>query len=176
MSEIAAFAEENGEGLAGFVKSLDAEVIQPFKQQMAAAAVASQQTMRTEAVNAFEAVRKDFGDFYGPADGKLSDGQSNARQQLAVLADQIRSGAAAQGKQMTPGDAIKRAHAVVTAELRASTARREVVQQVQKRAKTITAKPTQRRNPATVGDKSREAAQAAYAASAAAMGLELNEF
>jgi N-acetyl-gamma-glutamylphosphate reductase len=120
-----------------------------------------------------QGVAKDFPDFYGK-DNARNPVQQERVQGLATLANQIRAGAKAQGKSVSVADCIKQAHAVITAELRATTARKEIVAKVQKRSAQITARPNGRRNPATVGGKSKQAAAAAFEARAAELGIDFD--
>jgi hypothetical protein len=172
MADLAAFSEANGEDMGRFAKLVNDELATPLKAMIAQNVVREQELIREQSVSAFNGVRKDFGDFYGPENGNLSPGQQQARADLATLADQIRAGAKAQGRDVSIKDAISRAHAVITADIRQAAARREVASQVQKRSKQITAKPTQRRNPRTAGSRSDEAAMAAYEQAAAQIGHE----
>jgi hypothetical protein len=173
MAKLSDFAEANGQDMAEFARIVNDELATPFKAMAAQLAARDQAMLRQEATTAFEGVRKQFADFYGAENGTLSPGQQSARQNLAALADQIRAGAERQGRVVSVAEAIKRAHAVVTADLRQTTARRELAQQVQRRAKGITAKPTQRRNPAQAGVRSEAAAARAYEQAALQMGVEV---
>jgi hypothetical protein len=144
MAKLADFTEANGEDMGTFAKLVNDELVAPLKALMAANVARENDLVRQEATTGFEAVRKDFGDFYGPENGTLSEGQRAARSQVASIADQIRAGAKAAGKSVSVKDAIARAHAIVTHDMRQTAARKEIVGQVQRRAKAVTAKPTQR--------------------------------
>jgi hypothetical protein len=169
------FSENNGEDLANFVKALNEEIVTPYKASLAAQKVAEQAAQTAEADTAFAEVAKTFPDFFGK-DNARNPIQQERVQALAQLANQIRSGARAQGKTVSVTNCIKQAVAVLTADLRATTARKEVVALVKKRSATITAPPNGRRNPATVGGKSKQAAAAAYEAKAAEVGFDLGDF
>lgn len=167
------FSENNGEDLANFVTALTEEIVAPYKAMLAAQKVSEQAAQRHEADTTFQAVSKDFPDFYGK-DGNRNPVQQERVTGLATLANQIRAGAKAQGKSVSVENCIKQAHAVITAELRATTARKEIVSQVQKRSAQITAKPNGRRNPANLGGKSKQAAAAAFEARVAELGIDFD--
>lgn len=160
MSGLAAFTEANGEDIGTFAKLVNDELVGPLKQMIAANQVREADLTRQEAVSGFEAVRKDFSDFYGPDNGTLTPGQQNARAQVAQIADQIRAGGKAQGRVVSIKDAIAKAHSIVTHDMRQQAARKEIAGQVQKRAALVTAKPTQRKTRPT-GERSDAAATAA---------------
>lgn len=171
MSQLAAFTEANGEDMGKFAKLVNDEIVGPMKALQAELRVREQGMVRDEALAGFEQVRGQFKDFYGPKDGQLTPGQQQARSTVATLADQIRAGARAQGKDVTIKDAIARAHAIVTHDMQQQTARQQIVQQVQKRAKSATLPPSQRKTRPT-GTKSDAAAQDAYRKKAMELGMD----
>lgn len=171
MSKLAAFTEANGEDLGQFAKLVNDEIVGPMKALQAELRVREQGMVRDEALAGFEAVREQFKDFYGPKDGTLTPGQQQARSTVANLADQIRAGAKAQGKQVGIKDALAKAHAIVTYDMQQQAARQQIVTQVQKRAKSATQPPTQRRTK-PVGKRSDSAAQDAYRQKAMELGLD----
>jgi len=63
----------------------------------------------------------------------------------------------------------------VAADHRQAEARKAIASQVQKRAKSITAKPSNKRSPVGLGVRSDETAAAAYEKMASELGLDLDE-
>jgi hypothetical protein len=171
MSQLAAFSEANGEDMGKMAKLLNDEFVSPLRAMMAANAAREQDLARQEAAAGFETVRKSFGDFYGPENGQLSQGQIAARQQVGMMADQIRAGAKAQGRTVSIGEAISRAHAIVTHDMRQQAARRDLVAQVAKRSKAATVPPTQRKSRPT-GERSDKAAEDAARTKMMEMGMD----
>lgn len=172
-SDLKSFAAENGEPLADHFKAIHEEVIVPFRQMQAELAVQKQQAVRAEVNTVVNDLGKQFPAVYGSGD-KATLVQQQSRQQLYTLADQFRAGASLQGKEMSVADALKRAHLVLTADQRIAEGRKQVVQQVQKRSKAITARPTQRRNPSAMGvSKGESAAAEAYERRANELGIEV---
>ena len=170
------FSEENGDSLGGFVKALHEELVVPFRQLQAEAVLAKEQAIRAEAMTTINTLAQQFGDVYGADESKLTLVHNQARQHLAQVADAIRAGEQAQGRHMSVADALKRAHLIVTADRRKEEGRREVRQQVQKRSKQITARPTQRRKPGAAGSgRSDSAAMEAFERRAHELGVELGD-
>lgn len=150
-SDLAAFAEGNGEDIVErLLKPLKAEVIEPLRELMAQNQVRQQELSRSEARQSFQGLAAKFGEVYGADTKPLSAEQQEARQTLGFLADQLRAGAKMQGRDLSIPDAINRAHLIVSADRRDKVVRNEIKQQVTKRASGLTAKPTQRNNPALV--------------------------
>lgn len=146
-AQLQQFTEANGEDLGGFAKALNEEVIQPFKQMLAEAESARENSRRTEAQTTMKSLADKFGDFYGKGEAALTPVQQMARGQLAQVADQLRSGAQLQGRPLSITEAINRAHLIVASQYQRQAVRTEIKQNLQKRSKAITAKPTQRTNP-----------------------------
>lgn len=167
------FAEENGDTMVEqLLKPLHEEVIIPFRQIQAELAVAKTQAVRSEVSTVVADLAKQFPTVYGTEKTTLV--QQQTRQQLYQMADQFRAGANLQGKEMSVTDALKRAHLVLTADQRIAEGRKQVVQQVQKRNKSITARPTQRRTPSAMGvSKGNDAAAEAYERRAHELGIEI---
>lgn len=169
---LAAFGEANGTDIVDkFLKPLQAEVIEPLRQMMAAQKVAEQRVLAQEANSAFDGLSKGFEGLYGKDVASLTDGQKSARNQLGILADQIRAGAAAQGKSLTVSEALKRAHGVISADFAVANARQQVQKQVQRRSNQITARPTQRKS-GRADVPGMDKAVAAFTAKAAEIGLD----
>jgi hypothetical protein len=81
---------------------------------------------------------------YGEDPASLTDAQRTARQQLGQAADMIHAGAKMQKVDMTFGEAIRRAHLILTADKQQAQARTALVKQVKQRSTQITSRPTQR--------------------------------
>jgi hypothetical protein len=169
------FAEVNGEPLADFVKALHEEAIVPLRQMQAELAVAKQQAVAAEATNSTEKLAETFSDVYGKGE-KVNLLQKTNRQKLYEVADQLRSGAYQQGHEMSVKDAINRAHLIVTADKQVAAGRKQVQQQVQKRAKQITARPTHRMKPSSPGNaKGETTAAEAYRQRATELGIDIGD-
>ncbi len=174
---LAKFADENGEQAANLIKmvrdhfvaqntALDQRV-QKFEVQ---AQQAETRAVAEEAKTVIGQLQKQFPKVYGASEDPkaLTMGQYQKQVELANLADQIRAGALAQGRTISVKDAIKRAHYIVSRDSVKAEARQEIVGAIQRRSRAVTARPTQRTNPAAAGQsKGDEAALAAYAERAA---------
>lgn len=171
---LAAFAEANGDELVEkFMKPLYNEVIVPARQAQARAAVAEQQAVASEANGVFSKLAEQYPDVYGKGTA-LSAAEGMSRNKVAQIADQLRAGAKMQGRELSVTEALNRAHLIETSERRASDGRKQVQQQVQKRSKQITAKPTQRNNPAQASSRKTDSRAAeAYERKAAELGIEV---
>lgn len=154
------------------MKPLKTEVLEPLKQVYAFMQEQRQQDLirrvdrhyDTLATGAFEA-------FYGKSGEPLSKRQQANREQVAEWADRISVGANAQGKDISPEEALTRAHVIVTANLRNSTALKEVQSKVKKRAKGLSVKPSSRTQRSAELPRSETKAMAAYAAKLSELGL-----
>jgi hypothetical protein len=172
-ADLQSFAEENGDSVVErLLKPLKEEVIEPFRQFQAELQVQKSRAIAAEAGATISTLRQKFGDVYGD-EGKASPAQQQTLSQLAQLADQIRSGAKAQGRELSVKDALNRAHLIVTADRRESDGRKQVQAQVQTRAKAIVARPTPRARPTAEG-RSEAKAMEALERRAAELGIELD--
>lgn len=157
-ADLHTFAETNGEDLVEkFLKPLQAEIITPLKALLAENAVTKQRVAEQEIRQSFDTVTGKFSQFYG-TDGKRTAEEQQTVARLAQVADQIRTGARVQGREMSVKDALNQAHMIVTADKRDAIVRSAITEQVQRRTKTTTAKPTQRRTPGAGVQKSHVAA------------------
>lgn len=154
-NNLAAFAEVNGQSLVDeFLTPLKKELIDPVRQLMAQAVVHQQELNRNEARQTMGTLEQKFGDYYGQTDKPLSPLQQKNRTLLGETADQIRTASKLQGKELSVSQALNRAHLLVTADHRERAVRSQITEQVQRRSKSITAKPSQRANPKLVAAKS----------------------
>lgn len=165
------FAEANGEELAEFVKALKDEVIDPWRKEAAKIEARQNELNATEARTTFTALSTKFADLYGAKESARTPEQQKAVNDLAETADQLRAGAKLRGQELSIPDAINRAHLLVSHKHREAVVRNSIKEQVQKRSKGITAKPTYRRNPVTATGKSKEAAAEALTRKAAELGI-----
>jgi hypothetical protein len=169
-ANLESFADANGEELVEkFLKPLQAEVIQPLRQMQASMEASYRQQVANEAQTAITRLAGDFGSLYGAGNQRSAEQQAQVTK-LATLADQVRAGAKMQGQELSVTEAINRAHLILSADLRVAEGRKQVTAQVQKRAKTITARPTMRRQVAAVAAKGDEAAAGAVGAFWANLG------
>lgn len=171
-TQIEAFAETNGEDLANFAKALKSELIDPVRDILASNQAKQQELFATEARQTVATLGEKFSQFYGKDDKALSAIETNNRAYLAQVADQLRAGAKAQGRDLSIKDAINRAHLLVTADHRDQVVRKNIKEQVQSRAQQITAKPTQRRDPRLVSGRSTANAIEAASRKMAELGIE----
>lgn len=174
-TQIEAFAETNGQELANFAKALKSELIDPVREILAANEVRSKDLSATEARATVTTLGEKFPQFYGADDKALSQVEQNNRAYLAQVADQLRAGAKAQGKELSIKDALQRAHLVATAKVRDQIVRKQISGQVQTRQRGMTAKPTQRRDPKLTGGRSVANATEAVSRKMAELGIEDNE-
>jgi hypothetical protein len=155
LSEIA-----GDELMKGFIKPLLDERKSMLEDRQFIASLRQEALVR-EINDSFTDVAKDgFEEFYGKA-GETTQEQQNNRFKVGQLADQIRAGAQLQRVNMPVKEAIRRAHLILTANQVKATARKEIVKQVQTRAKQLTLRPTARKNRAAAPvQKGEEAALA----------------
>lgn len=143
------FAETNGQEIVDkFLKPFAAErsaMQQEVARLTGFVQAQERQAVAAEANTAFAELSKVNGDLYGK-DTAFSAVQKFAREQVAQVADQLRAGAKLQGRDLSVSEALKRAHLVLTGDRKTAEGRKAVTEQVQKRAKQITARPTQRRS------------------------------
>lgn len=165
------FAEANGEELTEFIKALKAEIIDPWRTEQAKIEARTNELSKTEARQTFGTLSTKFTDLYGEQGKARSPEQQTAVADLAEVADQLRAGAKARGQDLSVADAINRAHLLVSHEYTQQTVRKSIKEQVQKRAKGLSARPTQRSNPVLSSGKSREAAKDALTRKAADLGI-----
>jgi hypothetical protein len=146
------FGNNNGEELVEkLLKPLHAEVIQPLREMKAWYEAQQREVLRKEVDLVFKGWEGDFADLYGTG-GTLTKEQLDNRSKVALLADQIGAGAAAQGIELSVSDALERANALFTADRRAEIERKQLTSRVVKRSARLTARPTQRKIARTVGD------------------------
>lgn len=108
-----------------------------------------------------------YSEFYGkpekdkPWNQMLTGEQMQHRHTVIVMADQIRAGAALQGKEMERGEALRRAHLAASDSIRDVIVRNDLKGKLKKRSKGITVKSTGRRSKSdddTSGKKSEKKA------------------
>lgn len=117
-------------------------------------------------------VPSEYQEIYGSKDATQQ--QYDLRLEVARLADQIRTGAAIHGEDMSVSDALEMAmHMHATPHLGAIE-RRKLTQQVSRRSSQRTARPTQRSGrPDSTPAKGEDAAMDAYRQRAAELGIDL---
>ena len=173
-------ANESGTDTANYLKGIrDHFVAQnsALEQRVAKFEQSQQQAedrvIAQEASKTMTALSEKFPKLYGKGETRTwTVEQFNRRSEIAVMADQMRSGAAKQGRNITVEDAIKRAHYIVSRDSVASEARQELASKVKLRARSVTARPTQRTNPRGVGQgRSDDAAIAAATEKMAEIGF-----
>lgn len=174
-ADLSSFAEENGDTIVErLLKPLRDEVIEPVRRMQAALEVQQQAAVRAEVQSTLSALTGQFGDVYGKDDATLTPQQQQSRVNLAGIADQIRAGAKMQGRELSVKEALNRAHLIVTADRRDEAVRTQVRDQVQKRNRQITARPTARQAPkAALGKRSDNAAMEAFERRASELGIEV---
>lgn len=95
-----------------------------------------------------------YSEFYGkpekdkPWNQVLTGEQMQHRHTVIVMADQIKAGAALQGKEMDRGEALRRAHLAASDSIRDVIVRNDLKGKLKKRSKGITVKSTGRRSKA----------------------------
>jgi chorismate mutase len=174
MKGLKEFAEVNGDGLTDqFVKPLFDEIIEPVRRMMASMQVQQNNAVKAEAMTTMEGLVKDLPDFYGADPRALTPMQVQTRRNLAWTADQLRAGAERMGVSLSVGDAMKQAHLTVTAHLQHARARQQISKSLEKRAKTLTARPSTRTSGVS-NNKSIKAAEEAYARKASELGISVD--
>lgn len=172
------FAESNGQEMVDKFLKPFAEERQAMQKSMntlqAYVEVQERRAVASEATTVVSKLSEKFGDLYGKDSLQLSEAQQTARRNLGGIADQIRAGAKQQGRELTVTEALNRAHLIVSADHSRQAVRKDITEQVQKRNKQITAKPSQRRNPVSVNAKSDDQATDAYLRKAAELGIEVS--
>jgi hypothetical protein len=165
------FAPRYGDTFAQDVlQPLMQTLIAPVQQLWQRAQLAEQESMTREIDAFFKTQEEAFGDLYGKgASRSISRESFDNRMRVLQQADAIRNGATRAGQSMSVADSIEAAHLLVNADQIQTVARKQVTQQVQKRASRITARPTQRRQMSAreAGTKSDTAAAEAFASRAA---------
>jgi hypothetical protein len=125
---------------------------------------------KDEAQSTFGKLSEQFADLYGKPGVVKTPEQAEAVRQLGEVADQLRTGAKQRGQKMSIKSALNQAHMQVSTPFREAIVRKTIKEQVHKREKAITARPSQRLQPATSG-KSDAAAEDAISKFAAERGL-----
>jgi hypothetical protein len=167
---ISDFTEANGTDLAEFTEALKAELIDPVKEIFASNRVRERELNKDEAQSTFGKLSEQFADLYGKPGTVKTPEQAEAVRQLGEVADQLRTGAKQRGQKMSIKSALNQAHMQVSTPFREAIVRKTIKEQVHKREKAITARPSQRLVPATSG-KSDAAAEDAISKFAAERGL-----
>lgn len=150
---------------------------QMLQQAMTFIAGQERQNIAKEATMWFDGVKEDFGEMYGLGTTTPSQEQMQVKRALTLTADRIRNGARTQGIQMTVSEALEQAHLMLAADHYQEVERKRITAQIKRRSASITARPTQRKAPAVSGtgagpEKSIQAAQEAYAAKLAELGID----
>lgn len=125
----------------------------------------------------FKSLGSEFSDLYGTTGGNggVTEEQLANRSALANLADQMTAGARVHGIELTVQDALERAHSLYASEHLEAIERKRLTEQVKKRNRGITQRPTQRRTaPAgQPAERSLQSAMDAYATRAAELGIDV---
>lgn len=175
------FAETEGDAAANTLKAIRdhfaakesalSQRVERFEQSQKES---ESRAVAAEATPVLAELRGKFPKLYGKGDNPQTwtVSEYNKNVEVATMADQIRSGALAQGRPLSVSDAIRRAHYIVSRDSVKTEAREEIAGKVRQRAKNATAKPSHRGNPAAPGNsKGDEAAVAAAAEVMAQIGF-----
>jgi hypothetical protein len=158
------------------LKPLHEHVLQPFVQMQQFVIAQQQAAIAQEVTNAMVPLLDELPDFYGASKGQISNEQALNRQQVLQLADQIRTGSLIQGQPMSLADAIHHAHLMAASDHLQTIERKKLTQQVQKRSRGITARPSQRQTPPRPGqpgaERSEKNAVEAVGQAMAELGLD----
>jgi hypothetical protein len=175
------FAEENGEQSAAMLRvirdqyiSRQSELELRLDRAEAAASAQEMKSVAAEATSTIAALSSKHPTVYGEGNdtNSLTVQQFNRRNELAQIADQIRSGAFAQGRQMTVSQALTQAHYIVSRDSVKAEARKDIAASVKKRADTTISRPNARVNPAARGQTRNDAtAVEAYSRRLAELGV-----
>lgn len=174
------FAEENGDDAANMVRAIrdhfSAEVAKLNDEiggMRTANTAREYEAVAREANEAISGIVSKHPALYGDGDAtKMTVAQQKRRDELLVTADQIRAGAAAQGRTMTVTKALQHAHYIMSRDSVAAEARKGIADAVRRRAATAVAKPTQRGTAVKPGVRSDAAAMEAVSRWQAENGVE----
>lgn len=156
---LAEFAEIHGQDLVDKVlKPLHSELVATREDRQYVASLRREALVR-EVNDTFKSFDS-FKDFYGESPVALTKDQNDNRHKVGNLADQIRYGAEQSNVQMTPREALTRAHMIVTHDQHRAQARKAITQEVKRRSTQITSRPSQRNAPAPAAKTEQAALQA----------------
>lgn len=175
------YADANGQEQADMLKLMRDKLFAPMGELQRRLEVAEQaaqaqelKAVATEATSVIDELATKHPSIYGKGNdlNKLTVQEYNRRHELTSLADQIRIGAASQGRQLSVKQAITHAHYIMSKDAVQSESRQAVVAAVQKRAKGVVQRPTNRVNPANGPAKRTDASAAeAYSKRMVELGL-----
>jgi hypothetical protein len=156
---VAKLREEYGDNLVEQVISPLRDLVQPLRQMQDFIVQQKNEAIAREVDVAMKELAVDFGDIYGKPGETPTMPQTQLRQQLFAVADQILVGAHAQGLPMSTGEAIERANMILSAPTSQARERKKIASSVKERSRQFTQRPTQRLSPpAPAGEKAAEAA------------------
>lgn len=171
--KLAGYEEKYGED---FMRDIVQPVLGPLNQMRGFLEQQQMAAVSAEINTFFDGLSDDYKKYYGK-DGDATSEQVEARNRLGRLADQIRAGAMTQGIDMTIGQALERANSIVASDYASELERKRLTNQVKKRSKTITNKPSQRKaSGSKTPTKSRDKAMQSYARRAGELGITIDSF
>lgn len=168
--QLEGFKEKYG---SEFMDEIVAPIMRPIQEMQAQSEAREQRALKREVDGHFDALGSEYSDIFGNGQ-EVSGRQSDERFECCRLADQIRSGALHQGKDMPVKDALEAATAMHAIDKLAESERKTLTAKVKKRHGSITQRPTKRK--AMKSKKTgAEAAEEAYAARAKELGFETGD-
>lgn len=166
--QVTALSEKYG---ADFMSDVVQPLLAPVQQMMQFVEQQQTQAMADQVNTYFGGLDEGFHDLYGNK-GEVTEDQFENKTHVAMMADQIRTGARKQGIELPVSECLGRANMMFAAEHLGKLERKKITQQVQKRSKQLTQRPSQRQVVRKTGERSDEAAADALSARAHELGLE----
>ncbi len=153
-----------------FIEKVLKPLVAPVHEAMELARAQQAQAVGQEIDSFFKGLPEDLGKIYGVGSEATADQVTN-RNDLAQLADNIRTGAQMQGVNLTVSDALERANMMFASKHLVEIERKKIKKAVQKRSKSITARPSQRRRPSRETAPSEERATSVLTTRMKELGL-----
>jgi hypothetical protein len=161
------------DAIQDLIQPLVTNLLEPVRQLQAEAQRQRTEATAQEVSTFFGGLPEEMKGLYGSG-SQVSGEQYESRQQLARLADQIYTGAASQGLTLSIGECLDKASMLHASGHLAGLERRKITEQVRRRSKQKTQRPTsRRRQPIAAGEKSEAAATQAYIERAAELGMDI---
>ena len=165
---VAALSEKYG---ADFMTDIVQPMLAPVQEMIQYVEQQQTQVMADQVNGYFNSLDDGFTDIYGKKD-EVSKEQGQNKLHVALMADQIRTGARRQGVDLPVGECLGRANLMFAAEHLGLLERKKITQQVQKRSKQLTQRPSQRNTVRATSERSYESAADALGQRAHELGLE----
>lgn len=137
---------DGAQALASVLNKVVSPVMRELEGYRAQAKQRERDALRSQVNTVFDRMAGEFAD-YGDVKGdhsKLTPTQKQARERVLSLADRIATGAAMEGVNLSPEEAIGQAHDALTAGLRVQTERKKIAAQLTARQRQLVSRPGSR--------------------------------